>query len=129
MKGETEMKFDIHTESSAPEKSQKLLSNSLAAYGAIPNLHGAMAEAPALLKGYQELTTIFSQSSLTAAEQQVVILATSYENNCDYCVAAHSIIAAMQKVPADVVQSLRDGVAHDSNRYCQLNGLPPTMLV
>ena len=66
------MKFDIHTESSAPEKAHQLLSNSVAAFGAIPNLHGIMAEAPALLKAYQELAAIFSQTSLTVAEQNVV---------------------------------------------------------
>jgi uncharacterized peroxidase-related enzyme len=104
------MKFEIHTESTAPEYAQKLLSNSRAAFGAIPNLHGVMAEAPALLKAYQELGKIFSQTSLTAAEQQVVMLATSYANKCDYCVAAHTIIAGMHKVPADVVQSIRNGV-------------------
>ncbi len=103
------MKFDIHTQSSAPEQSHQLLSNSVAAFGAIPNLHGIMAEAPALLKAYQELAALFSQTSLTVAEQNVLMLAVSYENNCDYCVAAHTIIAAMRKVPEDVVQAIRNG--------------------
>jgi uncharacterized peroxidase-related enzyme len=105
------MHFDIHTETSAPRQSHGLLAASRAAYGAIPNLHGVMAEAPALLEAYQELTRIFSASSLSPAEQQVVILAASYENNCAYCVAAHTAIASMAKVPRNVVEALRAGTA------------------
>lgn len=103
------MKFEIHTESTAPEKAQKLLSNSRAAFGAIPNLHGVMAEAPALLNAYQELGNIFTQTSLTPTEQQVVLLSISFANKCEYCVGAHTVIAGMHKVPTDVVQSIRNG--------------------
>jgi AhpD family alkylhydroperoxidase len=68
-----------------------------------------MAEAPALLKAYRSLSALFEETSLSPAERQVVLLTTSYENDCDYCIAAHSVIAAMQKVPDDVVQAIRDG--------------------
>lgn len=105
------MKFTIHTESAAPAKSVKLLEGSRKAFGSIPNLHGAMAESPALLEAYQVLAEIFSRSSLTATEQQTIILAASYENECNYCMAAHTVIATMQKVPDNVVQSLRTGQA------------------
>jgi AhpD family alkylhydroperoxidase len=57
---------------------------------------------------YLTLSQIFDKSSLTAVERQVAILAISRYNECDYCMAAHSVIAAMQKVPPDVIQAVRD---------------------
>ncbi len=48
-------------------------------------------------------------SSFDATERQVVLMTASFENECHYCVAAHSVIARIQGVPSDVVQALRDG--------------------
>ena len=46
-------------------------------------------------------------TSFDASERQVVLLTTSFENNCEYCMAAHTAIAGQQGVPADVIESLR----------------------
>jgi len=37
-----------------------------------------------------------------------VILAISRFHDCRYCVAAHSVVAGMQNVPADVVEAIRN---------------------
>lgn len=103
------MKLVVHSETTAPEASKPLLDGVKKSLGFVPNMLGTMAEAPALLKGYQTLGKIFQESSLTPVEQQVVMLATSYENACTYCVAAHTVIAGMTKVPNDVVQAIRAG--------------------
>ncbi len=63
----------------------------------------------ALLKAYTTVSSLFDESSLSATERQIVLLATSVENGCPYCVAAHSAISAMQRVPADIVAALREG--------------------
>ena len=77
-------------------------------YGFIPNLIGNLAEAPATLKGYLALGGLLGETTFSAAEQQVIMLAVSRFNECGYCVGAHSAIALMQKVPADVVESIRN---------------------
>jgi len=105
------MKFTIHNVNSAPEAAKEILTRSAGAFGFVPNLFGVMAEAPALLKGYTSLMRLFEEASLKAAERQVVLLAASYENECEYCVLAHSAIAAMQQVPADAVCAIRDDEA------------------
>ena len=53
------------------------------------------------------LGKLFNQSSFNATQRQVVILAISRYNECRYCVAAHSAVAQMQSVPADVVEAIR----------------------
>ncbi len=101
--------FTVHTIESAPEKAKPLLAASKKAYGFIPNLHGVFAEAPALLEGYQALSEVYGRSSLSAAEQQVVLLAVSYENACHYCVAAHTGAGKMAGLSDENIEALRNG--------------------
>lgn len=102
------MNFKIHTTDSAPEGAKDILNGARQKYGFVPNLLGMMSEAPALLKAYTTLNGIFDESSFSPSERQVVLLTVSYENGCEYCVAAHSVIAGMQQVPDEVVSALRD---------------------
>ncbi len=102
--------FNVHTIDSAPEGSKPTLTQAQRAMGFVPNLYGVMAESPAMLQAYAALGGIFeSKSSFTATQRQVVLITTIFENECDYCMAAHSTIAGMQRVPEDVVQALRRG--------------------
>ncbi len=100
--------FTVHTIETAPEQSVALLRGAEKAFGFVPNLIGILAESPAAAEAYLTLSQIFDRSSLTPVERQVTILAISRYNECDYCMAAHSVIASMQKVPADVIQAIRD---------------------
>ena len=99
--------FTTHTLESASADGRAVLEQVQAKYGFIPNLLGNMVEAPAAAKAYLALGDLLGQTSFSPAEQQVILLAVSRYNECTYCVGAHSAIAAMQKVPADVVESIR----------------------
>lgn len=103
------MSFQIHAPENAPEQSREILAGIEKGFGFVPNLLGTMAGAPALLKAYTTLSRIFDETSFTPTERQVVLLATSRENGCAYCMAAHTVIASMHKVPGEVVGALRDG--------------------
>ncbi|MBI4907250.1 MAG: carboxymuconolactone decarboxylase family protein [Acidobacteria bacterium] len=94
-------------ELNAPEVAREVLGQAKKNYGFIPNLLGNMAHAPALLKAYLSVGALFDQTSLSPTERQVVLLTVSAQNGCEYCVAAHTAIAGMQKVPQDVVQAIR----------------------
>ncbi len=100
--------FSIHTPETAPEDSRPILDEARRGLGFVPNLLGALAEAPATLKAYVTLSDILAKSSFTATEREVVLIATSVRNDCTYCVAAHSAIAGMHKVSADVIAAVRD---------------------
>ncbi|OAI17551.1 carboxymuconolactone decarboxylase family protein [Methylomonas koyamae] len=102
--------FKIHSIQTAPGIAQPLLEGSLKKYGFVPNLHGGLAEAPAALKAYIDLTALFDQISFSPTERQVILLAVSVENHCTYCVAAHSMIAKhMVKADPAIVEALRNG--------------------
>lgn len=100
--------FPYHDRSTAPAAAKPLLEQAEKAYGMLPNLLAKMAEAPALLEGYWTLTAVFGNSSLSAAEQQVVLITTSRSNECTYCVGVHSALADMQKVPTEVTDAIRE---------------------
>lgn len=101
--------FKIHSIQTASAAAQPLLEGSLKKYGFIPNLHGGLAEAPAALAAYIELTALFDQTSLSPTERQVVLLVVSAENHCTYCVAAHSMIAKhMVKADPAIIDAIRN---------------------
>ena len=101
--------YTLYDENSAPEQAQKTLQQAKGKYGFIPNLMATMAESPALVKAYAAIGQIFEETSFTDIEKQLVLLAVSYENTCDYCMAAHSTIAQMVKMPAPIIEALRSG--------------------
>jgi uncharacterized peroxidase-related enzyme len=102
--------FTFHTPESAPEAARPLLRGAHAKLGFVPNLYAGLAEAPAALNGYFQLSDRVAETSLTPIEQQVLALAVSAANGCTYCMAAHSTIArTMVGAPDEVVDALRSG--------------------
>ena len=100
--------FTVHTIETAPAKAKPLLEKSLAAWGMVPNLHAVLAEAPEVLNAYQQLHQSFMNTSLTSTEQHIIWLAINVENECHYCIPAHTMMAKMDKVPDDVISALRN---------------------
>lgn len=100
--------YKIHDIESAPEESKPLLKKSIKEYGMIPNLHAVMAEAPGLLEAYQEVHALFANSSFNNEELTVVWQTINVENNCTYCVPAHTMIAHAMKVDPALTEALRN---------------------
>ena len=87
-----------------------MLEASVKGFGMLPNLHAVMAESPAMLEAYKTLHGIFStKTSFDMAEQTVVWQTINVENECHYCVPAHTAIANMSKVEESITASLRNG--------------------
>lgn len=101
--------FTAHTIDTAPEAARPIFADVKAAFGFVPNLQAYMAESPELLAGYTALWDLFSKTTLTAHEQQVVYLTANFENECHYCMAGHTTLAKMQKMGDDVIAALRAG--------------------
>lgn len=101
--------FLFHTPDTAPEAAKACLEDTKKQLGFVPNLYAGLANAPATLHAYLSLSDYFGQTSLSPIEQQIVLLATSVDNGCEFCVAAHSMIAkAMVGVPDAIVAALRE---------------------
>lgn len=87
-----------------------VLQKAKAKIGMIPNMYANMANVPGLLDMYLLGYDAFrAASGFDPVEQEVVFLAISRANGCSYCMAAHSVIADMSKVPAPIIDALRAG--------------------
>jgi len=98
----------VNTIETAPEAAKQALQSTQKMLGFVPNLYGMLSNNPVTLEAYLHLNKALVQSGLNALEQQVVLLTVSIENGCEYCVAAHSAIAGILKLPESVVQALRN---------------------
>ncbi len=76
--------FPLHDRTTAPKAAISALQATQMAYGMIPNLERVMASAPALLKGYGALWTLFDSTSFSAAERQIVYQTINVEHGCTY---------------------------------------------
>jgi uncharacterized peroxidase-related enzyme len=90
----------------------------------VPNMYTFMANAPGLLETYMDGYTRFrEESGFSPAEQEVVFLAISRENECAYCLAAHSLVAdVFSQVPRAVTDAIRDNAPVPDARLAVLAG-------
>lgn len=94
--GETERGFVVHTAESAPQETAEVLDWYVENFGFVPHLAGVMAESPALSRTYWQLQlNLQTLGTLSPAEDNVVQMAIAMENECQYCVAGHTMAARM----------------------------------
>ena len=101
--------FTNHTLESAPEGARETVAAMQKSIGFLPNLIGTMAGAPSLVKAYAAVAAAFGETSLSAVEQQVVLLTVSELNECRYCMAAHSGLAKAAGISESDLEALRGG--------------------
>ncbi|TPN87015.1 carboxymuconolactone decarboxylase family protein [Aquimarina algicola] len=99
------------TAKNANEAQLEVLEYTKKKMGFIPNLQKNMAHNIGLQKVYNYSAEIFrEESGFSPIEIETVYITVSFENNCDYCVAAHSMLGSVKaKMPSDVVEALRKG--------------------
>ncbi len=90
---------------------KEILDGTNAKLGFVPNMYRAMANSGGFLSTYVHGYNAFREGSgFTPIEQEVVFLVISRENGCDYCLAAHSMIAdKMSKLDAETLAAVRLG--------------------
>jgi uncharacterized peroxidase-related enzyme len=108
--------FQIHTIGSAPAESAAAMRQLEQGVGFVPNLAGTMAESPTLVSGFVELRQTLAGGELTGVEREIIALAVSLENDCDYCMAAHSTFALMQGADEEAVSAARAGDAPEDHK-------------
>ena len=101
--------FPLHDETSAPEAAREALAATRSNFGMIPNLERVMANAPALLTAYSGAWDLFDTTTLSPVERQVVYQTANFENECEYCVPWHSLLAKKAKMAPQDVEALRSG--------------------
>ena len=115
---------------SAQGAQKEILDRAVQQVGFLPNMYANMANAPAVLSTYLHGYSLFrTESGLSPAEQEVVFLAISQVNGCNYCTAAHSMLADKKSgVPAAVLNAIRRGEPVPDARLAALHRLSTEMV-
>jgi uncharacterized peroxidase-related enzyme len=74
----------------ADPKVAATLSQLKASRGKVPNLFPTLAHAPVALDGYLALSKALSRGRLSARQREILSLAIAQENECQYCLSAHT---------------------------------------
>ena len=101
--------FNIPTRAEVNETNQAIFDSLEKQLGFVPNLFATYAYSDNALKNYLDFSG--APSSLKAKEKEVVNLAVSQVNGCDYCLAAHTAISKMNGYDDDQIIELRQGKA------------------
>jgi AhpD family alkylhydroperoxidase len=113
--------FQIHTYDTAPERSVPLLRKLESTVGMVPSLAAAMSESPALLEAFLAVREIYQRSGFSGAEIEVLSLTGAFENNCEWCMAFHTMVATNKNVPTEVIAALRSGQTPPHPRFGPLS--------
>lgn len=101
--------FNVPTRNEVNETNQQIFDTLEKSVGFVPNLYATYALSNHALKNYLEFSN--AQTSLKAKEKEVVNLAVSQVNNCEYCLAAHTAIGKLNGFNEDQILELRSGQA------------------
>ena len=121
--------FCPHDETSAPEESRPTLQAARDRLGFVPNVFGVLAEAPVAVEAYSALNELFMSSSLTPQERHVVWFTNIYENDCTYCMAAHTGIAKFERISEAVINAARTGEPYADPRLEALRAFTRSVVV
>ena len=76
----------------ATGKTKELFKGIQGKLGMVPNMMKTMGNSAAVLEGYLNLSGSLSHGTLGAKTGELIALAVSESNTCDYCLSAHTFI-------------------------------------
>jgi uncharacterized peroxidase-related enzyme len=98
----------------APAASQALLQAVKKQLGIAPNLFRLVANSPAALEGYVNLSGALGRGELPAPTRERIALAVAEINGCDYCLSAHSYLGRnVAKLDDAEITANRNGASND----------------
>jgi uncharacterized peroxidase-related enzyme len=130
MKKKYKMSTPLVELAAANEVQKDLLNTAKKENKMIPNMYKAMVNSPGLLDTYRYGYKKFRESGgFSPAEQEVVFLTISAENQCTYCMGAHSLLAdTVSKVPVEVTEAIRNYTEIPDEKLRSLSEFTSVML-
>lgn len=104
-------------EAIAPEtatgQAKQLLDGVQKKLGFTPNIMRTMANSPAVLQGYLNFSNALSKGSLSPKLREQIALVVAQDNDCEYCLAAHSAIGRTVGLSEEAIRDSRRGESPD----------------
>ena len=89
--------------------------------GMVQNLLRTLAQSPATLDTYLQISGALSKGALSTRERELIALRVSELNACGYCLAAHAAIAGSAGVPKETIVDARQGTSTDGREEVLLD--------
>jgi AhpD family alkylhydroperoxidase len=81
--------------------------------GKVPNLYATMGYSPFALKGFLDFEETLSKGAFHAKEREAIALIVSEVNGCEYCLAAHTMLALKRGYSKAETLDIRKGEVSD----------------
>lgn len=101
--------INVPTRDQVSPANQALFDNLKKGLGTVPNLYATLAHSEHALGSYLAFQN--AKSSVTGKAREVVNLVVSQVNNCEYCLAAHTVIGKMHGFSDAQLLEIRGGRA------------------
>ena len=95
----------------ATGKSKLLLDTVQSKLGIVPNLMRVLANAPAALEGYLNLSGALTGGVLSAKVREQIAVAVAQSNSCDYCLSAHTFLGGKAGLTEKEIADARQAVS------------------
>ena len=99
------------TNAPSDSRAAALLDETERQLGRTPNLYRTMANAPAALSGYLAFRLALQSGVLGVRVRELIALLVAEENDCHYCVSAHTLRAGKLGIAAETAFAARAGEA------------------
>lgn len=103
----------LNYENLEPGKIKTQLDQIKTKLGKLPNIFKYMAVSPAVLGSYLGFSSAIANASLSPKIREQIALATAEENHCEYCLAAHTVMAKGAGLTDEQIANARKFTADD----------------
>ncbi|MFB9242856.1 carboxymuconolactone decarboxylase family protein [Massilia antarctica] len=101
------------TRDQAHGEAARLLDQVQAAFGAMPNMFRAVANSPAALASMWAAFGALGSGTLGARLGEQIAVAIADQNNCEYCLAAHTALGRKAGASSEEMTAAQAGTSHD----------------
>ena len=98
----------------ATGQAKQLLDGVQKKLGFAPNIMRTMANSPAVLQAYLNFSNALSKGSLSPKLREQIALVVAQDNQCEYCLAAHSAIGRTVGLSDEAIRDSRKGESPDA---------------
>lgn len=105
--------INVPTREEVSQDSQVIFDQLKKAMGKVPNLYATIGYSSHALKGLLGMEEELNKGIFTAKEKEAINLVVSEANHCDYCLAAHTMIAGMKGISKEEILNFRKGSIED----------------
>lgn len=107
-------RIKVIEQTTASEEQRELLSAIESQLGMVPNFLKVFANSPAALRAFLGLHSIAGEGSLNPQTRERIALAVAQQNECEYCVSAHTAIGKKTGLNSTEIEANRAGTSEDT---------------